>query len=56
MADSSESQAETFPQLLLQRLQHDAERPAMREKAYGIWQTWTLDFENFKISKKYEKI
>ena len=42
MADSSESQAETFPQLLLQRLQHDAERPAMREKAYGIWQTWTL--------------
>ena len=42
MADSSESQVETFPQLLLQRLQHDAERPAMREKAYGIWQTWTL--------------
>jgi len=42
MANSSESQAETFPQLLLQRLQRDAERPAMREKAYGIWQTWTL--------------
>ncbi|MGB1861146.1 MAG: AMP-binding protein [Arenicellales bacterium] len=35
-------QGETFPQLLLQRLEHDAERPAMREKAYGIWQTWTL--------------
>ena len=42
MADSSESQGQTFPQLLLQRLNHDAERPAMREKAYGIWQTWTL--------------
>jgi len=42
MTDSSESQVQTFPQLLIQRLQHDAERPAMREKAYGIWQTWTL--------------
>jgi len=42
MTDSSESQVPTFPQLLIQRLQHDAERPAMREKAYGIWQTWTL--------------
>ena len=42
MVDSSESQGQTFPQLLLQRLNHDAERPAMREKAYGIWQTWTL--------------
>jgi len=42
MADLKESQGETFPQLLLQRLKHDAERPAMREKAYGIWQTWTL--------------
>ena len=31
----------TFPQLLLQ---HAAERPtdaALREKEYGIWQTWT---------------
>ena len=42
MVNSLESQGETFPQLLLQRLEHDAERPAMREKAYGIWQTWTL--------------
>ncbi len=42
MADLKESQGQTFPQLLLQRLKHDAERPAMREKAYGIWQTWTL--------------
>ena len=42
MVNSLESQGETFPQLLLQRLERDAERPAMREKAYGIWQTWTL--------------
>jgi len=42
MVNSLELQGETFPQLLLQRLEHDAEHPAMREKAYGIWQTWTL--------------
>ncbi|MAK32817.1 MAG: long-chain fatty acid--CoA ligase [Acidiferrobacter sp.] len=42
MGNSLELQGDTFPQLLLQRLKHDAERPAMREKAYGIWQTWTL--------------
>ena len=42
MVNSLKSQGDTFPQLLLQRLEHDAERPAMREKAYGIWQTWTL--------------
>ncbi len=42
MVNSLELQGETFPQLLLQRLEHDAARPAMREKAYGIWQTWTL--------------
>ncbi len=42
MSNSPELQGETFPQLLLQRLKHDAERPAMREKAYGIWQTWPL--------------
>ena len=42
MVNSLELQGETFPQLLLQRLEHDAARSAMREKAYGIWQTWTL--------------
>ncbi len=42
MGNSPELQGETFPQLLLERLKHDAERLAMREKAYGIWQTWTL--------------
>ena len=42
MVNSLELQGETIPQLLLQRLEHDAARSAMREKAYGIWQTWTL--------------
>ena len=28
--------------LFRSRLQTDADRPAMREKAFGIWQTWTL--------------
>ena len=42
MVNSLELQGETFPQLLSQRLEHDAARSAMREKAYGIWQTWTL--------------
>ncbi|HJP07781.1 MAG TPA: AMP-binding protein [Arenicellales bacterium] len=43
MADSKESQAQTFPKLLRIRGQNFAGRPAMREKAYGIWQTWTWD-------------
>lgn len=32
--------ADTFPQLLCQHAQERAERPAMREKDLGIWQTW----------------
>ncbi len=43
MSDSTESLMGTFPQLLKVRLQRDGDRPAMREKAYGIWQTWTLN-------------
>jgi long-chain acyl-CoA synthetase len=43
MTDSKESQAETFPKLLRIRAKQSAGRPAMREKAYGIWQTWTWD-------------
>ena len=42
MTASQKPLAGTFPQLLRIRLQTDADRPAMREKAYGIWQTWTL--------------
>jgi long-chain acyl-CoA synthetase len=34
-------QADTLPKLLLRNAREYAERPAIREKAYGIWQTWT---------------
>ena len=43
MNGSSESQAGTFPQLLRIRRKKDGAMPAMREKAFGIWQTWSLD-------------
>ena len=32
---------DTFPKLLLRNAKKFAERPAMREKDLGIWQTWT---------------
>ena len=32
---------DTFPKLLLRNAERFAERPAMREKEFGIWQTWT---------------
>lgn len=35
--------AETFPQLLLERATEYGDRPALREKEYGIWQTITWD-------------
>ena len=34
-------QRDTFPKLLLANAQAMPERPAMREKDLGIWQTWT---------------
>lgn len=37
----SEQRLDTFPKLLLERARRDAQRPAIREKDYGIWQTWT---------------
>ena len=43
MDGSSESEAGTFPQLLRIRREKDGAMPAMREKAFGIWQTWSLD-------------
>jgi len=33
--------ADTFPKLLLRNADIFADRPAMREKYLGIWQTWT---------------
>ncbi len=32
---------DTFPKLLLDRARRFGDRPAIREKDYGIWQTWT---------------
>ena len=31
----------TFPHLLLKHAAERPEAPALREKEYGIWQTWT---------------
>ena len=33
--------ADTFPKLLLQNAAKRGQRPAIREKDLGIWQTWT---------------
>ena len=32
---------DTFPKLLINRKQTTPDRPAIREKDFGIWQTWT---------------
>ena len=32
---------DTFPKLLIHNAERFGERPAVREKEYGIWQTWT---------------
>ncbi len=37
----SESGLDTFPKLLLDRAERNAERTAIREKDYGIWQSWS---------------
>jgi len=33
--------ADTFPKLLLEHARVRGDRPAIREKDLGIWQTWT---------------
>src|SRR5215472_1823068 len=35
------SALDTFPKLLLEHAEVRPDRPANREKDYGIWQTWT---------------
>jgi long-chain acyl-CoA synthetase len=35
------SQADTFPKLLVRNAQLRGNRPALRHKDFGIWQTWT---------------
>ena len=38
MGDES---SDTLPKLLIERARDDADRTAIREKGYGIWQSWT---------------
>ncbi len=38
---TGETGADTFPKLLLHHARERADRPAIREKDLGIWQTWT---------------
>src|SRR6478672_7410989 len=33
--------ADTFPKMLLDHARQRPDRPAMREKDYGIWQSWS---------------
>ncbi len=37
----SSGMPDTFPKLLIRNAQQFSDRPAVREKEYGIWQTWT---------------
>jgi long-chain acyl-CoA synthetase len=39
--EGARAEADTFPKLLRQNARTRGERPAIREKDYGIWQTWT---------------
>src|SRR5262245_36281052 len=40
VTDTPTSLPDTFPKLLLEHARVRPERPAMREKDYGIWQSW----------------
>ena len=40
MVSAAYSSADTFPRCLLDQAQRNAEKPAIREKYLGIWQTW----------------
>ena len=40
-ADTGTEARDTFPKLLAERARTGADRPAYREKEYGIWQTYT---------------
>lgn len=43
MGDAGQSQSalDTFPKLLIDNARRIGDRPAVREKDYGIWQAWT---------------
>lgn len=38
---ANNSTLDTFPKLLAERARVDGDRPAIREKEFGIWQTWS---------------
>ena len=41
MAITQDARADTFAKLLVRNAVQFADRPAMRHKDFGIWQTWT---------------
>ena len=41
MTSSGTSALDTFPKLLLEHARVRPDRPANREKDYGIWQSWS---------------
>jgi long-chain acyl-CoA synthetase len=40
-AEADQTRVDTFPKLLAENARRWATRPAIREKDYGIWQSWT---------------
>lgn len=40
-SDGTDKDLDTFPKLLLDNARRIPNRPSVREKEYGIWQTWT---------------
>jgi long-chain acyl-CoA synthetase len=43
VATSTAAHADTFPKLLIRNAELLRDRPAMRHKDFGIWQTWTWE-------------
>ena len=41
LSEADQTRVDTFPKLLVENARKWASRPAIREKDYGIWQTWT---------------
>ena len=41
MSSAASNALDTFPKLLVHNAQRFADRPAVREKEFGIWQSWT---------------
>lgn len=50
-AVQSHSALDTFPKLLLDNARRIGDRPAIREKDYGIWQAWTWSEMQSEIAK-----